>query len=309
MTALETTRSTWRAYARLAKLDVFDYYLSAVLVWTLLAPAARLDDQTLGVLVVFGVGEVLLMAGLVALDDLTGYRDGSDLVNYGPDAPARRALRKPLLAGTLTEAQVVRFAVVTTVLGALLWTVAVVAAPHRPAWALVLTAVTLVLYPQYSWGLRLSYRGFQELYIAALGWALVLAPYGLLAGDVPGFVVVQALLFGLGPLLFGVYSNTNDIAGDRRVGRPTVAVLTTPRGNARFIAAVSLVELLLIAGAPLAGAPWWFPLAMLPTILLRANQYALCFRRRDILRARRLGIWIHRVTVVALLAVNLVGGH
>lgn len=310
MTAVSTPPVTGRpgAYARLAKLDVFDYYLSAVLVWTLLVPAARFDGQVLGVLVVFLAGEVLLMAALVALDDLTGYRDGSDLVNYAPDAPARRACRKPLVAGTLTEAQVVRFAVVTTALGAALWLVAVIAAPFEPTWALLVTGVTLVLYPQYSWGLKLSYRGFQELYIAALGWALVLAPYGLLAGDLPGFVLVQALLFGLGPLLFGVYSNTNDIAGDRAVGRPTVAVLTSPRGNAAFVAAVSLVEFALILGAPLAGAPWWFPLAMLPTMVLRANQYALGFRRRDILRARRLGIGIHRVTVVCLLAVNLVGG-
>lgn len=309
MTAVTTPRATggWRAYARLAKLDVFDYYLSAVLVWTLLLPAMRLDGEVLGVLAAFLAGEILLMAALVALDDLTGYRDGSDRINYGPDAAARRLRRKPLVAGTLTEAQVVRFAVVTTVLGALLWTVAVLAAPHRPTWALVLTGVTLLLYPQYSWGLKLSYRGLQELYVAALGWALVLAPYGLLAGDLPGFVVVQALLFGLGPLLFGVYSNTNDIAGDRRVGRPTVAARTSPRGNARFVGAVSLVEFALILGAPAVGAPWWFPLALLPTMALRANQYALGFRRRDILRARRLGIGIHRVTVVTLLAVNLLG--
>jgi hypothetical protein len=71
---------------------------------------------------------------------------------------------------------------------------------------------------------------------------------------------------------------------------------------------VSLTELALVACAPLAGAPWWFPLAMLPTILLRANQYLLGFHRGDILRARRLGMGIHRVTVVALVAVNLFGG-
>lgn len=302
------TTGTWRAYARLSKLDIFDYYLSALLVWTMLAPAARLDERNLGVLAAFLAGEILLMACLVALDDRTGYRDGSDLRNYGPDAPARRLRRKPLLAGTLTEPQVVRFAVLTFVAGTLLWTVAVAAAVHPPTWALVVTAVTLVLYPQYSWGLKLSYRGCQELYIAALGWALVLAPYGLLAGDASAYVIVQALIFGLGPLLFGVYSNTNDIDGDRAVGRPTVATCTSRRGNARFVAAVSLAELALILAAPFAGGPWWFPLALLPTILLRANQYLLGFRRRDILRARRLGIGIHRVTVVTLVLVNLLGG-
>lgn len=299
---------TWQAYARLAKLDVFDYYLSALLVWTMLAPSARLDERNLGVLALFLAGEVLLMACLVALDDRTGFRDGSDLRNYGPDAPARRLRRKPLLAGTLTEPQVVRFAVLTFLAGTLLWTVAVTAAADPPTWALVVTAVTLVLYPQYSWGLALSYRGCQELYIAALGWALVLAPYGLVAGDASGYVLVQALIFGLGPLLFGVYSNTNDIAGDRSVGRPTVAALVSRRGNAVFVAAVSVAETALVLCAPFVGGPWWFPLALLPTILLRANQYRLGFGRHEILRARRLGIVIHRVTVLTLVVVNLVGG-
>jgi 1,4-dihydroxy-2-naphthoate octaprenyltransferase len=298
---------SWRAYARLAKLDVFDYYLSTLVVWTLLAPALRLDGRSLGVLAAFVVGEVALMACLVALDDRTGYHDGSDLRNYGPDAPARRLRRKPLLAGTLTEPQVVRFAALTFVAGTLLWTVAVLAAPHPATWALVVTAVTLVLYPMYSWGLKLSYRGFQELYLAALGWALVVAPYGLITGHAGGYVQVQAVIFGLGPLLFGVYSNTNDIAGDRAVRRPTVAVLTSPRGNAVFIACVSLAELALIVCAPFVGGPWWFPLAMLPTILLRANQFLLGFRRRDIMRARKLGIGIHRVTVLTLVIVNVVG--
>jgi 1,4-dihydroxy-2-naphthoate octaprenyltransferase len=302
LTATARRPPRWRAYVRLAKLDVFDYYLSALVVWSLLAAATRFDGQHLAVLAAFLAGEILLTAALVALDDRTGYRDGSDLANHWR---ARRRRRKPLLAGTLTERQVVWFAVVTALLGALLWTVAVLAAPHRPTWALVVIAVTLVLYPQYSWGLKLSYRGCQELYLVALGWALVLAPYGLLAGDAPGFVVVQALLFGLGPLLFGVYSNTIDIAGDRAVGRPTVAVLTSRRGNAVFIAAVSLAELALIVCAPLAGAPWWFPLALLPTVLLRVNQYLLGFRRRDLRRARSLGMGIHRVTVVALVVVNL----
>jgi 1,4-dihydroxy-2-naphthoate octaprenyltransferase len=299
--------SRWRVYARLAKLDVFDYFLSALVVWTLLAPTVRTDGQHLGVLAAFLAGEILLTSALAALDDRAGYRGGGDFVNHGPDAPARRLRRKPLLSGTLTERQVVRFAVVTTLFGALLWTVAVLAAPQRPVWALVVTAVTLVLYPQYSWGLRLSYRGCQELYVVALGCALFLAPYGLLAGDPPGSVIVQALLFGLGPLLFGVYANTSDVAGDRAVGRLTVAVLTSRRGNAVFVAVVSLAELALIVCAPLAGAPWWFPLALLPTILLRVNQYLLGFRRRDLPRARSLGMGIHRVTVVTLMVVNLLG--
>lgn len=294
------------AYVRLAKLDIVDYYLGMLVVWSLLAPAARLDGATLATLGVFLLGEVCVIAALVALDDRTGYLDGSDITNYSPNDPTRRVVRKPLVAGTLTVAEVTRFAWMMGIGGAALWTVAVLMAPQRPLWAIVVIAVTFVGSLQYSWGLKLSYHGIHELFIAALGWALILAPYGLVAGNPSGFVLVQAMLFGLGPLLFGVYSNTNDIAGDRSIGRPTVAVLASPRGNAIFIGALSGAEIVLILGAAAVGvAPWWFPIALLPTIVLRALQYDIGFRRNDIMRARRLGVRIHRTTVVLLVGVNL----
>ncbi len=294
------------AYVRLAKLDIIDYYLGVLVVWSLLVPAARLEGATLATLGVFLLGEVCVIAALVALDDRTGYLDGSDITNYSPNDPTRRVVRKPLVAGTLTVAEVTRFAWIAGIAGAALWTAAVLMAPQRPLWAIAVTAVTFVGSLQYSWGLKLSYHGIHELFIAALGWALILAPYGLLAGNAGGFVVLQAMLFGLGPLLFGVYSNTNDIAGDRSIGRPTVAALTSPRTNAIFIGAVSTVEIVLILGAPVVGvAPWWFPVAMLPTIALRALQYDIGFRRQDIMRARKLGIWIHRTTIVLLVGINL----
>jgi 1,4-dihydroxy-2-naphthoate octaprenyltransferase len=195
---------------------------------------------------------------------------------------------------------------VTGAIGALLWFAAIAIAPHTPLWTIVLIAVTYFFSLQYSWGVKLSYHGFQEFFIAGLGWALVLAPYGLATGRIDGFVLAQALLFGLGPLLFGVYSNTNDVGGDRSVGRPTVAALTSPRGNMFFVIAVSVAELVVILSVPVLDGPWWFPLAMLPTIVLRAGQVWIGFARHDILRARMLGIRIHRITVAALVVVNLV---
>jgi 1,4-dihydroxy-2-naphthoate octaprenyltransferase len=297
--------TTVRAYVRLAKLDIVDYYLGVLVVGTLLPAALRLDGGVLATSGLFLLGEVFVIAAMVALDDLTGFRDGSDIANYSPDDPQRRRYRKPLVAGTLTEAQVLRFAWVTGIVGALLWTAAIATAPHAPLWTVVLIGVTYFFSVQYSWGVKLSYHGFQEFFIAALGWALVLAPYGLAVGSLDGNVVVQALLFGLGPLLFGVYSNTNDIKGDRRVGRPTVAARTSPRGNMRFIFAVTAVEAALIVCGPVLGTAWWFPVALLPTLLLRAWQLRIAFGQGDILRARLLGIRVHRVTVVALVAVNL----
>lgn len=98
-----------RTYARLAKLDVYDYYLSILVVASLvLLPPAALFPEAIPVLVLFLLGEIATIVTLVALDDLTGYRDGSDITNYGPDDPFREKRRKPLVAGTLTTAQVVR---------------------------------------------------------------------------------------------------------------------------------------------------------------------------------------------------------
>lgn len=300
---------TLAAYARLAKLDVFDYYLGLAVVWSLLAPAARTDPRSLLTLLVFGVGEVAMIAAMVTFDDVTGLRDGSDAVNYGPDAPSRRLARKPLLTGTIAERDAIRFGWACAAAAGLLWTVAVLIAPHRPLWAIIGVLVTLVLGVQYTWGLKLSYHGMQELFLTALGWALVLPPYGLVSGHGGGLVVVQAVLFGLGPLLFGVYSNTNDIAGDRSIGRPTVATLASPRGNAVFIGALSAAEAVLIIGAAvLRAAPWWFPLVLLPVMVLRSVQFGLGMVAGNILRARKLGVWIHRCAVVLLVAANLVAG-
>lgn len=298
-----------RSYARLGKLDVYDYYLNIAVVLSALVVLPTFDLGVLPMLAAFLVGEVLVVVALVAFDDLTGFRDGSDIANYGPDVPTRKKLRKPLVVGTLTEPEAVRFAWATAALGGAFWAVAVALTPDRTLWTVVLVVVNYVLTLQYSYGLKFSYHGMQELFIAALGWTLVLTPYYLATGSTPGFIVVQALLFGLGPLMFGVYSNTNDVEGDRGVGRPTVASLVSPRGNALFIGALSAAEFLIGAVASVTGiAPWWFALLMLPATALRTTQYLIGFRRDDIMRARRLGFWVHRLSVVLLVAANLLHG-
>lgn len=294
------------AYCRLAKLDIFDYYLSLAVAWSLLAAPLRTDSTALAVLALFGLGMLCLVAAMTTFDDVTGLRDGSDAANYGPDAPLRKIRRKPLLAGTLTEREAIRFGWATAAGCVLLWGAAVAVAPHAPWWAVATAALCLVTSVQYSYGLKISYHGWQEIFMVALGLGLVVAPYGLLAGQVSGFALVQGTLFGLGPLLFGVYSNTNDRAGDAAVGRPTVAVLTTERGNKVFIGAVSAVESVLIAAATVTGmAPWWFPLAMLPVVALRVAQFVTGVVRGRILTARKLGTYTHRVSVVALVVTNV----
>lgn len=299
-----------RAYARLGKLDVYDYYPAiAVALSALLLPSGRLTAGELTASGLFLLGSVFVIMSMVALDDVTGYRDGSDIANYGPDDPLRNKRRKPLVAGTLTVRQALRFALVTAVVGAVLWAAAGLAAPHRPIWTLVLLAALFVVSLQYSYGLKISYHGFQEAFICGLGVGMVMATYGLAAGHFSGFLFVQAVLFGFGPLMFGVYSNTNDIPGDRAVGRPTVAALTSPRGNAVFVGALSAAEFLLGAAASATGlAPWWFALLMLPVTALRTRQYLVGFHTGDIMRARRIGFRTHRVGSLLLIAANLLAG-
>lgn len=302
------TRATTkaRAYVQLSKLYIFDYCLGPLIAWTLLPAATRLHAQTVLTLVVFTLGEVAIFAATVTFDDVTGYRDGSDAINYGRDAPARRLARKPLLTGALSVTEAVRFGWAATAVGVLLWAAAVALAPHRLTWAIVTAAVGLVLAVQYSWGLRFSYHALGEVVIIILWGIMVLVPYGLLSGVADGFVVVQTLLFGLGPVLYSVYSNTNDIAGDARIGRRTIATTLSSCGNAVYIGALSLAETLIIIGSAVIGvAPWWFPVMLLPTMALRIVQYGIVFRRGDILQARKIGIWTNLTTIVLLVAANL----
>lgn len=293
------------AFARLAKLDVWDYYLAVPLAWSAVGSAAWASPEVVTTLLMFLVGLVAVVAGAVAFDDVTGFRDGSDAANYGPDAPARRLARKPLLTGEITEHEAVVFGWVATFTGLLVWSWTAALAPFSPLWAVLLVFACLAAAAQYSWGLKISYRGGQEVFLAGFGIGLVLAAVGLCTGEVSGFVVVQAILFGLGPLLFGVYSNTRDAEGDARVGRPTAAVVLTEQGNRALIAVLSLTEIALVATAASLGAPWWFALAMLPAVALRLAQLRRGIVLGDHLGARLIGLHAHRATVALLILVNL----
>ena len=299
------------AYARLAKLDIWDYYLAVPLAWSLCGPA-RDDPATLSTLGLFLVGAVAVVAGALAFDDVAGFRDGRDWANCahrrGPDLPpTRRPLhRKPLLTGELTEREAELFGWGATLFGLLVWTWTIAFAEHHPLWSVLLLAGCFFGAVQYSRGIKISYRGLQEVVIAGFGAGLVLAAVGLCTGELTGFAVAQAALFGFGPLLVGVYANTRDARGDASVGRPTAAVLLTIRGTRLFITTLTAAEIVLVvAMAGLDAAPWWFPLAMLPATGLRLAQLRHGVGYGDLTGARLLGLHAHRVTVCLLILVNL----
>jgi 1,4-dihydroxy-2-naphthoate octaprenyltransferase len=295
------------AYSKLAKLAFYDYYLSALVVWTLLPPDLRTDPQVLLVLVLCTVGWLGTVAATVAFDDVTGYRDGSDARNYDPEQEALRDReRKPLLDGHLSVEAAVRFGWVSVAVAAAALAAAVAVAPHRPVWTVVLAPFVLLISANYSYGLKLSYRGFQELVILASTGLTILIPYGLATGRYTGLVGLLTFLFGLWSLMVSVYSNLNDVAGDRAAGRRSIAVLAPRRVYRAMIVALTASEPAAILLALAVGAiPAWYPLFLLPVLAVRANQARTGLRQDNPLGARKLGVRAHRLGVLMVLAATL----
>lgn len=309
-TAASGARGRFVAYARLAKFEfVLDYYLSMLVLWTALAGSVRFAPDTLTTLLLFLLGEIGVISAVMALDDVNGIKDGSDRANYlgTGGTPLRPLERKPLLTGALTVPQATRFGYLSLLWGTVFWTASALAAPERPVWALVVTGLVLFAGFQYSWGLKLSYRGLGEVLIMGCPLVIVVAPYGFVTGHLPALVLVQAVLFGLWQILVSCYSNTKDISGDAAVGRSTVAVHTSARGNLVFIGALSAVDLLLTVGASAVGwAPWWFFAALLPEMALRLRQFTSFSRNGDALLARRRGVVAFRTGVAGIVLANLI---
>ncbi|MHC0433582.1 UbiA family prenyltransferase [Streptomyces sp. O3] len=296
-------------YARLVKIQfVVDFFLALLIVWTAMEPSSRVEGPVLLTLFVFALGKLGVLSAVMTLDDVTGVKDGSDTANYLSDGNSelRPLKRKPLLTGELTVRQAQRFGYLALAWGALWWLVATVFAPHAPLWGLVVTTLLLVFSVQYSWGLKLSYLGLGEVLLLFSASAFVLAPYALTVGELPTVVLVEALLFGFGQLLISGYSNTQDISGDAAVGRRTVAVMASVRGNQVFLGVLTALNVLVIVVPFAAG--WisaWFVVATLPLIVLRLRQYGSFLSDGHALLARGRGVVVFRATVGGILLYNV----
>ena len=298
------------AYVRLAKIEfVRDYSLASLVVLAALAAGPGVTAGHVVTVLLFLGGQTFLFAVVTTFDDVTGYKDGSDQANYiaADGTPLRPLRRKPLLTGELTLSQVVRFGYLSLLTGTALWTLAIVQGAHTPWWALLAASLCLLAGVQYSWGLKLSYRGLGEVLVAGCPFVMALSPYGLTAGNLPALVLVGAILFGHWQILVSAYSNTKDISGDKAVNRSTVAVRASERGNRVFIGVLSAAEPALIVVSVVVGwAPWWFVLTMLPVLGLRVRQYGGFLRTGDALRARKRGMVVFRTGVACLVATYLI---
>ncbi|MFE4670233.1 UbiA family prenyltransferase [Streptomyces sp. NPDC056716] len=303
-------RDRARAYAKLAKLSFFDYYLCVLVVLALLPTAAWGRPGTWWVLVLFDLGWVGIVAATVSLDDVTGLRDGSDARNYDPAQTLRARDRKPLLDGRLTLRQALRFGWACAAAGTALWALALALAPHRPWWAVAAAGLSVVISVQYSYGLKLSYRGGQETVIWLSTALCVLIPFALLNGRMTGVAWLECFLFGLWSLMVSVYSNINDVDGDRDAGRRNLATSVSPRVYRGFIAALSLTETgAIVLALAVDAVPLWFGAFLLPVVCLRARQAYQGLVAGQVLSARKQGVTIHRWGVVLLIVANLLLVH
>lgn len=297
------------AYRQLSKLYVFDQYLGVPLAWSLFGPGTATAARTLAVLAVCLVCVVAVVAASVALDDVQGFRDGSDSENYTPrDGAPRKRFRKPLLDGQLSEHDALRFATGAAALGLVALVAAFAVAPLRPWWAWVAAGLCTLASLQYSWGLKLSYVGLEEP-ILILGTACtMLIPFGLVTGQATATALLEAALFGFWMMSVSVFSNTHDAEADRKVGRFTVPARMSAGANRRFIVAVfGCCWVLLVAGLASGVLPWWLALAIVPALAIQSSQLRAGLGRGDSLLARTLGFKAYRAMIAALIASNLLG--
>ncbi|UED85451.1 UbiA family prenyltransferase [Streptomyces profundus] len=300
-----------KAYAKLGKLAFFDFYLCVLLVWAALPGSQLWDWQTFALLALFVLGQGGVVAATVAFDDLTGLRDGSDARNYQPETGQLRDLsRKPLLSGSLTARQAWLFGWGAVAWGLVIWSATALLAPHQPLWVCALLLLTVVLAVQYSYGLKLSYHGAQELLLLFCPAMVVLLPYGLLTGTTTGLIILEALLFGLWSLLVSLYSNMNDVEGDRLARRRNLATLTSPANYRRVIVAFTVLEPVAVLVAWSLGAvPGWFLLVLAPVLASRAVQLRTGVVQGNALAARVLGIRTQRIGVISFVIGNLLAVH
>lgn len=302
--ASESSRRTvLHGLLRLSKIRVFQHYFGLVLAWLLLSPEALRRPGATTAMFLFLLGSIAIVACACASDDIAGFRNGSDLMNYRSDEQLRDIRAKPLLTGAVSERQALVFAAGSGLVALMAGTAAFWALGwDSPASAYALYLLGFVLSVQYSVGLKVSYRrGGGETLLCLSTAAGLLAPFLAVNRDWTWPAVAQALLLGIWLVMVSSYSNVNDAAGDRMAGRRTLAV-TTGRvvQNAAMTTFFLLSAGLLSALAFTDGWPWWLLLAALPATALHAAQLYRGPVRRQWLRARKLGLIAYNLGFVGI---------
>lgn len=293
-----------RVFFELGKLKIVELWLGFCVGVALLGRAALHDGRSLAILGLILMAGIAVIAATCSLDDIVGVRDGVDQATHG--AGKRWGVDKPILAGQLDEKSAFRFVHLLGCIAVLGYVGVLALAWPLPGWLLATMTAMMLLAVNYSYGLKLSYRGAGELVIFAGGAGTVLIPYSLVARAAPPIVLCSAILVGAWHAQVVMFSNTKDVAGDRLTGRLTIAARTSTRGNKAFIAsAFMLIWALTALAFTRHFIPGWYALALGPVWVMQAVQLWLGLVREDWLAARLVGFRVLRVGILALTAVNL----
>ena len=237
-----------KGFVQLAKLRVYYHAYEWLIAALLLNLQGFRPPGTIASLILFLVAMFAVQAAACAVDDIIGFRDGSDVENYRQNdllPQPRKLLPKPLLTGALTERASIVFAAVAavTATAAAVGSLLVVDAPAAAPLGYL---VVLVCAVQYSWGLKLSYRpGGLEFVIIVVNAATILLPYWWIAHRVTTSAALLSAVVCLWTLLVISYGNAADRDGDEASGRRTIAVLAGPRVYQVYLAVLYLASVAL----------------------------------------------------------------
>jgi 1,4-dihydroxy-2-naphthoate polyprenyltransferase len=292
-------------FFELGKLKIVELWLGFFVGLSLLGLDTLTDARALPILALTLVSSIAVIAATCSLDDITGVRDGVDQANHKNNP--RWGVSKPILDGRLTEQRAFKFVYVLGAIAALGYAGVIAVAWPLPAWLIVTMTGVILLSLNYSYGLKLSYRGAGELvyFVACAGTVLI--PYGLIEGRLTWAVLINAALVGSWHVQVMVFSNTKDAEGDRATGRMTIAARTSKRGNYAYISSVFLLFWAVTAAALASGVvPAWYAVALGPVWALQIYQLWSGVRHEQWLRARFVGFRIVRLGTAALTIVNLI---
>lgn len=301
------TRSV-RAYGHLANIYFLDYNLGYLLVATLL-PAAVVDEGgAWAALVLIIAGYFLVHCAVIAFDDITGFRDGTDAKNYRDNPSALRRLRwKPLVTGELQLPQALRFAWACLVAGLVLLVAGLLVAPHHPLWLTVLAVGGACVSAQYSYGMKFSHIGFQELVLFLWTAELVLIPYWALTGGVTARLVTEGALFAFWLMMVSFYSNLRDLETDRGAGRINLATIAGERNYIRILGVLAVADLVVVAILVVSGTlPLLLGVLLCPVFVARLVQFRVAALNRGPLLGRLLGRRLAWAGAVLMALGNLV---
>ena len=293
-----------RVFFELGKMRIVELWIGFFVGVTLLDAAALAAPRALAILGLILCVGVAVIAATCSLDDIVGVRDGVDQANHR--GGARWGVNKPILSGELSEARAFRFVHLLALVAVTGFAGVLALAWPLPTWLLVAMPAMMLIALNYSYGLKLSYRGGGELVILTGAAGTVLIPCALITREASPMLLTESLLVGLWHAQVVVFSNTQDAAGDRATGRMTIAARTTERGNRLYILGVFTCSAAVgVAGLVAGFLPVAYALALAPVWAVQLMQLRRGLGQRRWLDARLLGFRNVRLGVAALVVANL----